>query len=270
MGESVVRVARDGDMAAVREVASAFALLDDWTGTTDFLDAERAFGTLLVGEADGRIAGFGGALRRGGLTHLGDLFVLPAHQSSGVGREILRRLLPVDAPRVTFASSDPRALALYVRQGMRPVCPLLYLTGPSADGPRDDLHEAAGDVEEASSLDARVSGGDRSEPLAWYAGVPGVSLHTTAGGYAFARRAAGSLEVGPAGGETPHDCVEAVRAAVAAHPGAGRVRVAVPGVHPLLPLLLEDGWRIGDMDTFMATDPGLVRLDRYVPHPDLG
>ncbi|MCW2881983.1 MAG: GCN5-related N-acetyltransferase, partial [Sphaerisporangium sp.] len=194
MGEAVVRVAMDADMPGVREVASHFELLDDWTGMPDFLDAERAFGTLIVGEVDGRIVGFGGVLRRGRVSHLGDLFVLPQHQSSGVGRMILGRLLPSDTPRVTFASDDPRALGLYVRQGMRPVCPLLYLTsppqeaswprgseardkgapdGPVARGPLDGPRPEAGEppgVREAGMLDAWITGGDRTGSLSWYAG----------------------------------------------------------------------------------------------------
>ncbi|GAA3846580.1 hypothetical protein GCM10022226_82730 [Sphaerisporangium flaviroseum] len=283
MGESSVRVAVDADMPGVREVASHFEILDDWAGMPDFLDAERAFGSLVVGEVDGRIVGFGGVLRRGQVSHLGDLYVLPEHQSSGIGRTILSRLLPSDTPRVTFASDDSRALGLYIRQGMRPVCPLLYLTGsPSeaslprgfqargtVDGPRADSGEPPG-IREAVMLDGRVSGGDRAGSLSWYAGLPGVTLHVTGGGYAFARMIDEDLEVGPVGGDTPQDCADAVFAAAGAHPGADEVQVAVPGVHPLLPRLLEAGWEIDDLDTFMTTEPGLVRLDRYLPHPDLG
>jgi GNAT superfamily N-acetyltransferase len=314
VGESIVRVATDADMPGVREVASHYETLDDWTGMPDFLDAERAFGTLVVGEVDGRIVGFGGVLRRGEVSHLGDLYVLPEHQSSGVGRMILDRLLPSDTPRVTFASDDPRALGLYVKQGMRPVCPLIYLTSPPpeaslprgsevrveetrveetrveetrdreawngqapdgpatrgpVDGPRPEAGEPSG-VREAGLLDARLTGGDRTGSLSWYAGLPGVTLHITHGGYAFARVIDEDLELGPVGGETPQDCADAVFAAVAAHPGVEEVQVAVPGVHPLLPQLVEAGWEIDDMDTFMATEPGLVRLDRYLPHPDLG
>ncbi|RCG26515.1 GNAT family N-acetyltransferase [Sphaerisporangium album] len=292
--ESVVRVARDGDMPGVREVAAHYELLDDWTGTPDFLDAERAFGTLVVGEVDGRIAGFGGVLRRGPVAHLGDLFVLPEHQSSGIGRAILGRLLPPGTPAVTFASDDPRALALYIRQGMRPMCPLLYLTAspeavrppgfvardgeafpaPSVRGPVDAPRPETGErpgVREAAILDAPLSGGDRTGALAWYADLPGVTLHVTGTGYAFARVTGGEdLEVGPVGGDTPQDCAAALYAAVAAHPDVDEIQVAVPGVHPVLPRLLESGWQIDDLDTFMATDPGAIRLDRYLPHTDLG
>lgn len=128
MGETIVRMAQDADMPGVREVAAHFEALDGWTDMPDFLDAERAFGTLVVGEVDERIVGLGGVLRRGLISHLGDLYVLPEYQSSGVGRGILGFALPSGTPAVTFSSDDSRALGLYIRQGMRPVCPLMYLT----------------------------------------------------------------------------------------------------------------------------------------------
>ncbi|MEV6986631.1 GNAT family N-acetyltransferase [Sphaerisporangium sp. NPDC051017] len=291
--ESVVRVAVDADMPGVREVATHFELLDDWEGMPDFLDAERAYGKLVVGEAGGRIVGFGGVLRRGKLSHLGDLFVLPEYQSSGIGRSILSEVLPSGTPGATFASDDPRALGLYVRQGMRPVCPLLYLiyhpnktSGPRAPEAPEPTRAQAGPAarkpaagpavpeavpREVAALDARLAGGDRTGSLSWYAGLPGVTLHVTGAGYAFARRTEEDLEVGPAGGETPQDCAAALSAAVAAvDPDVDEVQVAVPGVHPLLPELLRSGWEIDDMDTLMTTDPTLLRLDHYLPHPDLG
>ncbi len=268
MTAATIRVAEDADMPRVRgDVGAHFELLSKWPETPDFLDAERAYGTLLVGEAGGRIAGFGGTLRRGSLTHLGDLFVLPDHQSSGVGRMILARLLPRDAPQITFAAANASALALYIRHGMRPRCPLLYLEGPFEGGP-----PAAAEVgpQEAAAMDAAVSGGDRTDCLTWYAGLPGAGVRRSDGGYAFTRMVGDTLVIGPAGGETPQDSVDVILQTIAAHPGAKLIQVAVPGVHPLLPMLLDAGWRITAMDTVMTSDEGLVRLDRYLPHPDLG
>ncbi|WP_302893221.1 GNAT family N-acetyltransferase [Actinomadura luzonensis] len=292
-----VRAAGDADMPAVRRIAHRFGLLGGWPGGSDFLDAERAFGELLVategGAAEGEGAegegavGFGGTLRRGGLTHLGDLFVLPEHQSGGVGRALLAGLLAAPGPKVTFASSDARAVALYVRHGLRPWTPLLYLSGPLAPLPGGAVRpasarEVAGEV---AGADARASGGARPATLAWYAAQPGVSAHVTPGGsYAFARRAGEDVVIGPAGGDTPHGCARAVLGALAAawqtaretaRQTGGQVtgaigKVAVPGTSPLVPALLEAGWRITDTDTLMAGDDALVRPDRYAPHPDLG
>ncbi|MFB9964283.1 GNAT family N-acetyltransferase [Sinosporangium siamense] len=262
-------------MPAVRAIAEKFGLLHGWPPGRDFLDAERAFGTLLLAPtADGQARGFGGTLRRGPVTHLGDLFVAAEHQSSGVGRALLAELLKGDEPKVTFASSDPRAMSLYIRYGLRPWCPLLYLTGPAAGVAGPAVREAR--LDDVADLDALAGGGARPETLAWFAATPGVTWHTTGSGYAFARVSGDVVVIGPAGGATPRDCAEAVLGAISRVSGAATAplsaRIAVPGVHPLVSSLIEAGWRIGDLDTFMADDDALslVRPDRYVPHPDLG
>ncbi|MFI7033776.1 GNAT family N-acetyltransferase [Microbispora rosea] len=282
MAEPIVRPAADADMAGVRTVAGHFGLLGLWPERPDFVDAEREFGEVLVGEVDGTVAGFGGTLRRGTVTHLGDLFVLPEHQSSGVGRTILSRLLTGDTPRVTFASDDKRALALYVRNGMRPRCPLFYLKrrpyGDQAARRESDpvvrlesgrAAPGEADVKAAAAMDAHVSGGDRTSTLTWYAGLPDVTLHVSGPGYAFVRTSGDKAVIGPAGGATPQDCADVVLEAANAHHGAGPVHVAVPGAHPLLALLLDEGWHIGDMDTLLTSED-FMRLDCYAPHPDLG
>nr|WP_157554520.1 GNAT family N-acetyltransferase [Herbidospora sakaeratensis] len=269
-----VRAAADADMPAVRHVAESFGLLTGWPAAGDFLDAERAFGTLLIASADAREThGFGGTLRRGAVTHLGDLFVLRGHQSAGAGRALLSQLLAGDGPKVTFASSDPRAVSLYVQYGLRPWCPLLYLTGPAAGLPAPPVGETR--PEDVAPLDARAAGGARPGTLAWYAAIPGVTPYATDRGYAFARVTDGQIVIGPAGGETPQDCARAVLGALAATTGGTFphvARIAVPGVHPLVPVLIGAGWRISDMDTFMADDAALAMIDpgRYIPHPDLG
>ncbi|MEV7802912.1 GNAT family N-acetyltransferase [Microbispora sp. NPDC088329] len=133
MAKPIIRPAEDADMSTLRRrVGAYFELFGFWPDipeAPDFLDAQRAFGNLLVGEVKGRVVGFGGTLRRGTLTHLDDLFVVPEHQSSGMGRMILAQLLPQGSPKITCATDDECALGLYVRNGMRPRCPLLHLEG---------------------------------------------------------------------------------------------------------------------------------------------
>ena len=48
------------------------------------------------------------------------------------------------------------------------------------------------------------------------------------------------------------------------------MKLAIGGPHPGLEALLEAGMRIVDADTYMATEPGVVDLERRLPHPDLG
>jgi GNAT superfamily N-acetyltransferase len=74
---------------------------------------------------DGVVTGFTGTLPRGRLTHLGDLFIRSHAQSHGLGQALFRYAL-ADAPSViTFASANPRAMALYLRAGLIPRCPLI-------------------------------------------------------------------------------------------------------------------------------------------------
>jgi hypothetical protein len=60
------------------------------------------------------------------------LFILPDFQGSGLGRELLERILPSDdgiARAVATDSAQPISNALYARYGMVPRIPLLSLTG---------------------------------------------------------------------------------------------------------------------------------------------
>ncbi|GIG03122.1 GNAT family N-acetyltransferase [Catellatospora citrea] len=298
-----VRQAGPDDLAGVRAVARRFGNLGQWPHRPDYLDRELDNGRLTAGLADGDVVGFGATFARGGLTHLADLFVLPEHQSSGLGRTLLTRLLPADAPRVTFASSDPRAVALYIRQGMRPICPLLYLRGPlsALPGPETtprpapdrtafpldravvppDREAETSDREAETSdraavaglvavLDADASGGRRDADLAWYAALPGVTTVHTGTGYAMVRDTRDGVQVGPAGGQTTRHCADAVLAALARHRAAGTATLCLFGPNPLLPVLLEAGFTIADMDVFLSSGADPLALDRYLPHPDLG
>jgi ribosomal protein S18 acetylase RimI-like enzyme len=51
---------------------------------------------------------------------LTDLYVDPGRQSRGLGRQMLDAAMEGATERMTFSSSDRRALAAYIRSGMRP------------------------------------------------------------------------------------------------------------------------------------------------------
>jgi len=269
-----IRTVGPADLAAVRRIAEAHDVLAEWPDAPDFLDCEQAFGRLLLGEVDGRIAGFGGVLRRGRLTHLGDLFVEADRQSAGLGRALLDGLLDGTGPRVTHASADPRAVALYVRYGMIPRQPLLYLSGPAdALSTVDDfgVAPAAEPADPAAlvDLDGAVSGGPRDDALRWYAELSTVDGYRTGDGYALARRIGHRVQLGPAGGADPVASALAVLAAGRRYPGR-RLLVSLFGTHPLLPALLRAGYRIDDADTLMASEDGLFAPEAYGPSVDLG
>jgi hypothetical protein len=48
---------------------------------------------------------------------------------------------------------------------------------------------------------------------------------------------------------------------------AGRAQVFLPAPHPAVRPLLEAGWRVSDMDLYMASEPGLLDPRRAVPCP---
>jgi GNAT superfamily N-acetyltransferase len=83
-------------------------------------------------DAAERIVAFGSAVVREGLWFLSMLFVLPEIQGAGVGRELLRRLLPEDAAITRATATDsaqPISNALYSSCGIVPRMPLLSLVG---------------------------------------------------------------------------------------------------------------------------------------------
>jgi len=134
-----VRPATAGDFEAIERIAAANeepTTAPLWPGWL-YLDHLLGEATVLVAERGGTIVGYAGAAVVGGrrpAAHVTDLFVDPAAHGAGAGGRLLRGLLSaVDVPAwTTSSSSDPRALTLYVRAGMRPLWPILYLDAPLA------------------------------------------------------------------------------------------------------------------------------------------
>lgn len=81
-----------------------------------------------VAESDGQIIGYARSIQRGPLLELTEFFVLPGYQSAGVGRELLARAFPADAPgvheRAIIATIDERALGRYLQAGVYPRFPI--------------------------------------------------------------------------------------------------------------------------------------------------
>jgi ribosomal protein S18 acetylase RimI-like enzyme len=85
-------------------------------------------GKLFVAEEKGEILAYAGAITRANITFLTDLFVQPGKQSGQLGKTLLQMALTQDGlTHFTVSSSDPRALALYIRAGMNPQWPSVAL-----------------------------------------------------------------------------------------------------------------------------------------------
>jgi hypothetical protein len=228
-------------------------------------------GTLYVAEQDGKILAFAGAITRGNISFLTDLFVLPSQQSGQLGKTLLRCVMPQDdLVHCTMSSSDPRALALYIRAGMRPQWPhfALRLEKPRYKMPRaPDVEIIEADPGDPALVqwDAQISG--RLRPVDhqfWVREEQALPLwfrrqgHIV--GYGYVRLGTGSLNdpqtctLGPIGTSIPEDATACVLAAVNfALQKAEVLHIDVPGPHPCLAPLLESGFHISSFDTFVST-----------------
>jgi GNAT superfamily N-acetyltransferase len=249
-----IRQAAADDLPAVRALAGRYGLLAEWPVRPDWLDHLLAGGGLWIARAgDGAIAGFCGIADDGGVVHLSDLFVDPDTLGRGTGKALLEAAFPREGVRTTFSSGDPRALPLYTRAGLRPLAPMLYLKGAVPGG-------AA-----VQRIPVEAVPAERPATLAFLAGAGGYALRAGEG-TAVLRPLPDSVLLGPAVAGAD-DLLALVGAASAAH---GIVKLAIGGPHPGLEALLEAGLRIVDSDTYMASAPGVVDLERRLPHPDLG
>ncbi|MGH3120990.1 MAG: GNAT family N-acetyltransferase [Streptosporangiaceae bacterium] len=292
MSTITVRPATPGDLPAIAKVAVATGQDEEWAGSDPaYLAYLLEHGTLLVAGRDGAITGFGASRLIGdgpaAVSMLCDLFVHPGTHGRGCGRAILSQLWPRAAKtggaaprRMTFSSQHAHALPLYTRFGLDAWWPLLYLTGEVAavrmpDGwtaaPAPVDEEVA--VAEVAAAEQRWTGVDRSaDHRAWAARPHGQPVRALRHGeLAAAGTAAGHgaeyglAHLATAPGVPAGDAVLAVLASLKA-PG-GQARVCLPGPHPAVRLLFAAGWRHGDTDVFMASDPGLLDPRRAVPNP---
>lgn len=273
--------------ATIADLAAAFAIYEryefgDVPGHTAlvvpaYLPHLLETGRVIVAERAGTIVGFAGLATRGAVSFLSDLFVRPDAQSGALGSALLRAILPATGVRCTCSTSDPRALALYIRAGMRPVWPQLLLHR-TAQGQRQAEHgpAAAGiAIVEGDLTDPQVAAweeaiGGRPRPedcLFWARDQGGMALwfardHAPIG-YAIVRLRGGTvtrpgaITIGPLGVRDIRDAIACTLAAVAWAQGHGdELCLTIPGPHPALAPLLECGFRIADSYTFVTSDLG--------------
>lgn len=227
---------------------------------------------------------FAGAITRGNITFLTDLFVQPVLQSGQLGKTLLHSVLPQDdLIHCTVSSSDPRALALYIRAGMSPQWPYFALRLEKSTHEwrlTGDMEIIEGDPGDSALVqwDAQISGRLRPiDHLYWLREQRAVPLwfrrQGRIVGYGYIRLDAGSLwypqacSLGPIGASTPEDATDCIVAAVSwASQRADVLCIDVPGPHPCLATLLERGFRIAYVDTFVRT-AGMPFFDArcYIP-----
>ena len=269
------RSANEAELRSVYEVFYQNELLDNphlpFPGDIPpYLSHVLQTGMLYVAEEDGRILAFAGAITRGNISFLTDLFVLLSSQSGKLGKTLLQTVLPQDdLIHCTMSSNDPRALALYIRAGMRPQWPHFALRleksthAWSLDSDMEIIEADPGDPA-LVQWDAQISGRPRPVDHQFWIRDGAIPMwfqrQGQTVGYGYVRLGTGKLSdpqactLGPIGASTPEDAAACVLAAVNwALQRAEVLHIDVPGPHPCLVTLLERGFRIISFDTFVST-----------------
>jgi GNAT superfamily N-acetyltransferase len=262
--DHLIRPATTSDLTELAAAARASGLSDIEGGADPrYVTHLIEHGRLLVAQGPDGIAGYAGSIAAGPAVMLTDLFIRPDVRSGGIGAGLLAQLFSGVGHRMTHSSKDPRAVALYARNGMAPLMPILYLRGnPGAinwPGPWRLVEVTAGT---AAAADTAITGADRLPTYEYWTARPNSR--------AFCLLAADTpVAAGVLGGEGDEyglthlavapdvDAAQAVCTAVAAVPGGpGQpVQFGLPGPHPALPHLLAAGFHIVDTDTFMTSGP---------------
>lgn len=255
-------------------------------------------GQMYVAEAGERILGYTALITRGEIAYLAELYVRDDVQSSGVGQALLERVLPRPCHQVgrdgfsrpltccTLSSDDPRALALYIRAGMRPRWPHFLLHADShhlrelSPTDRVEIVPARPGDPDLVRWDADVSGRNRPQDHTyWLEGAAGTPLWFVQEGrtigYGYVQRRCHevafwhpeALWLGPIGARSEAAALACAVAAVGwAAARAPALILGVPAAHPCLPALLDAGFRLTYVETFVSTAEN-VPFDpaRYLP-----
>lgn len=270
----IVRPATTDDLEAIARisVANDEPVADPDRPGSRYLEHLLAHARLLVAEGDGGIVGFAATIDIPAGRFLTDLFVDPPAHGHGVGRALLALAFPDDGPRLTFSSSDRRAMPIYIRAGLSPWWPLLYLAAPAGGPPPDpaglDVETVPGAV--AAALELELSGADRERDWAFWAARPDhVPIQVVDGGVPVAVGLMTPPRLGRLVLGADADPVAAVLAVATAAPTGPARELAIPGPHPATKALLERGWLVEGQDVHMASGPDLLDPTRLLPDESL-
>lgn len=268
----LIRAASPSDSSAVADVALAAGQPTEESGAdVRYFDLLLRTGTVLLAEAQAGVVGWGATRISRGASMLTDLFVHPAHHGEGIGTRLLDALWPSgagsDRGRFTFSSLHPHALPLYVRAGLVPAWPLLYLVGASSGAPRNTVTVDVVAQEKAAALEERLGGrggsGDVELYRYWAEKPTAAAVALSDGGHVVASGAIRRGEVVHLSCAEGADVVRIIAAAVFV--AGPEVRLCVPGPHPALRALLGWGFRVEEMDIAMSMGRPLSTRDIYSP-----
>lgn len=237
-----------------------------------------------------RIVAFASSLRREGLWFLSMLFVRPEAQGAGLGRALLRRVMPAGGTTALATCTDsvqPISNALYASLGIVPRMPLLRLVGlvdhlaelpalPAGIRPVrfDEAAGASADRLGPAALDDEVAALDRGSLGVehridhvfvreegrtgfLYLGPDGRAV-----GYGYASEAG---RVGPVAVADQDLVTPVLGHLLTTIRPRGAFGIWMPGLGPAMPALLRAGFRIDGFPVLVCWDRPFAAFDRYVP-----
>jgi GNAT superfamily N-acetyltransferase len=254
-----VRDVDDSDHGPLGVLAAACGQTGPFSAQDPAYVAAVADAGRFVVAADGdALVGFAGVVHRAAVAFLTDLFVLPSGQGRGAGSALLRTVWDGTSERATSSSTNAVALTSYVRWGLVPAWPLLYLEVAGEARPWPD------DVARSSRFPADLGWPVPSDDLLV------LDVGRTAGAVlAHDTRGAAVLR---AEVEGTSDFELLLRAARAAAGADGVARLQVPGAHQGLDAAMVAGAVVVDTDVWCAT-PGAIDLwdpRAVLPSPSFG
>jgi hypothetical protein len=219
-----------------------------------------------------------------------DLFVDPGWHGRGLGARVLAEVLGDQWPRQTFSSAHPNALPLYIRFGMAPRWPSLYVTGDPRAGLSNETDGAVRvqpEADPAALAEIERSWGrpaHAQDHAYWGTRVRNpvplrIELRSQPVGYAYLTDDPpldeetwwiAALQVAPRVELATSVAALAAVFTHAAERGIARLGMSIPGPHPATVPLIRAGWRIVDRDLYVASDQGLFDPERRIPDPTFG
>jgi GNAT superfamily N-acetyltransferase len=229
----VVRVATHADAGGIGRVSAATGQPSTDSGAdASYVEHLLSRGTVLVAETDGWVRGWGAIVTTPVGVLLTDLFVDPAWQGMAIGRRILAGLWPDVAAlgRFTFSSRHTHALPVYVRAGLLPRWPLLYLAG-EPDRTVPDFAVSRTNPTGAAAADAQLTGGaDRRADYRYWLHDGGYGLIVADGPRLVAAGAVTDTTLHHLTVGDQRDAEPALRSVLGSLPGP--LMLCLPGPHP--------------------------------------
>src|SRR5215831_12895335 len=249
-----LRTATSADAVGIGHVSAAAGQPSTDSGAdASYVEHLLSHGTVLVAETDGRISGWGATVTTPSVCCSPICSSTPAWQGMGIGRRILAGLWPdVGAlGRFTFSSQHTHALPVYVRAGLLPRWPLLYITG-QPDRTEPDFAVSRTSPAGAAAADRQLTGGeDRSADYRYWLHHGGHGVIVADGPRLVAAGAATDATLHHLAVGDERDAEPALRSVLGSLPGP--LMLCLPGPHPALIGLVRHGYRIEDWDLAMAT-----------------